>query len=87
MAYKLRNKIMAEIAPNYVNEFNCLGSDCIDTCCQGCQCAICTAVSSCNKAQEENNRKPKTELGLGSYDWEEFIALRINTICYRIASQ
>ena len=35
MAYKLRNKIMAEIAPNYVNEFNCLGSDCIDTCCQG----------------------------------------------------
>ena len=35
MAYKLRNKIMAEITPNYVNEFNCLGSDCIDTCCQG----------------------------------------------------
>ena len=26
---------MSEIAPNYVNEFNCLGSDCIDTCCQG----------------------------------------------------
>ena len=58
-----------------------------DTCCQGCQCAICTAVSGCNKALKENNRKPKAELGLGSYDWKEFIALRINAIGHRIGSQ
>ena len=31
---------MVEITPNYVNKFKCLGSECIDTCCQGWMISI-----------------------------------------------
>ena len=45
---------MNDLYPNYYNQFSCLGSECIETCCQGWKIDV---DQSCHQKYEELRRK------------------------------